>query len=322
MTPNVTRSQRGAKPSTLPCSVSGAHIDWMTCTASRKGRGEALWAHGDTFLRALNPVDEPITRWQFKGYRGWSGGDLRLGARQDSVILVVSGLKSTEKWSEYLSTAENCSRLDIAVDADFTPVNPSLASQLYRQVIHRRPRNGRPPKSSVIFNSDGGSTLYVGSRSSDLLLRIYDKGRETDTRPAGAWWRFELEVKGDTALPVARQLQPVASDPHSLASIVNGHAERVVGVLLPSIQRGAICNRTPDEPTTARQLRWLSSSVRPTVQDLVERVGAQTVLTALGFLTSAVENSPSIQPSTRGDYASRRGVVSGNVEPAICGAER
>lgn len=42
-----------------------------------------------------------------------------------------------------------------------------------------------------------GQTLYLGDRSSDACMRIYDKAAQQGE--AGPWWRVELELKGDYA---------------------------------------------------------------------------------------------------------------------------
>lgn len=47
-----------------------------------------------------------------------------------------------------------------------------------------------------------GWTLYVGSRSSQAVVRIYDKAAEQ--KVAGPWWRCELEAKGDFGDALAR----------------------------------------------------------------------------------------------------------------------
>lgn len=47
-----------------------------------------------------------------------------------------------------------------------------------------------------------GWTLYVGSRSSQAVVRIYDKAAQQ--KVAGPWWRCELEAKGDFGDALAR----------------------------------------------------------------------------------------------------------------------
>ncbi len=62
-----------------------------------------------------------------------------------------------------------------------------------------------------------GQTIYLGSRKSDTLLRVYDKALEQKAKgvtvPFDSWVRWELELKHDNADGVARILadHPVGS---------------------------------------------------------------------------------------------------------------
>lgn len=59
------------------------------------------------------------------------------------------------------------------------------------------------------FKADGTPTrklVKLGSRSSDISVRVYDKGLETGTLPVGQWERLEVEVKGDRANEIGPKL--------------------------------------------------------------------------------------------------------------------
>lgn len=279
--------RRRPQPSKLPCKVRSAHVDWITCTATRSGSGEALWRVGDTLLRQDQGVGEDVTPWQLHGYRGWSTGSVKLACRGESVLVSCSSSKCSQHWEECFSAAENCSRLDLAVDVDLDQVTLHLARDLYENVHRLPPLNGRPVKSTLIQNSDGGSTLYIGSRQSDLFARAYDKGVEQATHGPGRWYRFELEVKGDRALTVARTLHSAVAYPPQLLSMVARYFEERAGIRLPYKSSVAVCNGEPHHTSIDQQLHWLSSQVRPTVKRLLERNMRREVLEAL-HLQSAV----------------------------------
>ena len=50
-----------------------------------------------------------------------------------------------------------------------------------------------------IKNSDKsiGDTLYIGSKSSRVQIRIYEKGKQTGYKP-GEWWRAEVQLRPDS----------------------------------------------------------------------------------------------------------------------------
>lgn len=240
-----------------------------------------MWALGDGLLLQHRSEGQDVTPWQLHGYRGWSSGAVKLASRTGSVILSLSSSKCSQHWKQCLAAAENCSRLDLAVDVDLDHVTLHLASHLYKKMQKLPPVNGRPVKSAVILNSDWGNTLYIGSRQSDLFARCYDKGVEQATAAPGKWYRFELEVKGDRSLPVARALQSAVAYPQQLLSMVAHYFMLQAGILIPSIELVPVCNWRQDHTTVDQSLQWLSSQVRPTVQRLLDRGLRSAVLDAL-----------------------------------------
>jgi phage replication initiation protein len=69
---------------------------------------------------------------------------------------------------------------------------------------------GRPPSAKYVddLGSGQGKTLYVGSRLSGKLLRIYEKGKQLGN-PDSPWVRWELELHSvDRIIPRDVLLQP------------------------------------------------------------------------------------------------------------------
>lgn len=63
---------------------------------------------------------------------------------------------------------------------------------------------GRTPRILPVGTQEDGWTVYVGSRSSDKYLRIYDKGKEQREENSD-YVRIELETKGEIAHAVGWQ---------------------------------------------------------------------------------------------------------------------
>lgn len=94
--------------------------------------------------------------------------------------------------------AVNVTRLDFAVDVRGMGARPEHLKDAFEagkgitgaqsaNFVAGRKRNGERT----------GETLYVGSRSSDKFLRVYDKAAQMGLD--GDWIRVELELKGDAA---------------------------------------------------------------------------------------------------------------------------
>lgn len=287
----LTLLQASGKGPSWPAETRSVDLDWLTCTASTDGSSEALWQCGERILTDNEAVGYVPTRWQAHGYRGWCSDGIRLGSRLSGSIVSMSGLKCRENWKQALSAAEHCSRIDVAVDVYLNPEVPSLTRDVYQTLFHKPPGNGRPAKRTLILNSDGGSTLYIGSRVSDRFARIYDKGIEQQTAPAGNWYRFELEVKGDSSHPFADQLLRIEDYKAALLGTVAHYFRERSALAIPHGKKFVIRNESRPAPTDARRLHWLSSQVRGTVLELTRSVGTARVLEALGLPTSAVRDS-------------------------------
>ena len=97
-----------------------------------------------------------------------------------------------------LSYAKTVSRLDVALDCRPGGMVDELIAQCRaaKHITHAK-------TWSAIDGNQGGKTLYIGSRQSERMLRIYDKGAQMTHQP-GTWDRVELEVKGDAAFRLAR----------------------------------------------------------------------------------------------------------------------
>lgn len=309
----LRRQHREPQGSQVPCAVVGASVDWITCTARRENLGGELWDTGVRILTRCESEGESPARWQMKGYRGWATDGCRLGARQDGVLLALSGFESVHHWREAEATAEHCSRLDLAVDVHCDPVVPSLSRDAYRKAAHKRTGKGRPVKRSLVLSGDGGSTLYLGARVSDRFARLYDKGIEQRTAPRGKWWRWELELKGDSATPTARTLAGTPDESSLVQSIVRAHFLKLAHVALPAPSPAPICNGVAKTISADRRLLWLSRGVRPTVQALIEEKGALAVLRALSLPTSAVEMAALLTNSGRHDASRSGGALADDV---------
>lgn len=87
------------------------------------------------------------------------------------------------------------SRIDIAIDCK----GQSDAADVYGSHLAKSMIT-RAQKVNMFVGSDG-VTVYVGSRTSERFLRVYDKAAQTKTK--GNWTRVEMECKGERAKYIA-----------------------------------------------------------------------------------------------------------------------
>lgn len=118
-----------------------------------------------------------------------------------------------------------------------------------------------------LVQSDTGATLYVGSRSSERFLRIYDKAGQEGVDMD--WFRAELELKGGAAKGVARYLQQKRSL-EEVPAIINAFFRLIDDDWDDWMEtdHSAVIHSTKTRSNTAD---WLLNSVAPALARHLEK---------------------------------------------------
>lgn len=262
---------------------SAASVDWLTMTVKDRAKRELVASMVPDHVARLEEAGYERIDYFSHGYSGVRIGGLTYGQRQDDDIVRLSGNEAGVYWRTWGKHANNISRLDLQVTHRLKDGPRLLARRVYDaleggEIVLKKARG-----QSIIENSLGGSTLYVGSRTSEVYLRLYDKGVEAATETPGWLWRWEVELKDAYAMALHSELTNHTSSPTILA----GHVWRVWnerGIPPPWIPTADtvapyVTRALTDE---ARKLAWLRSQVAPTVAWLTRRGKAIEVLEALG----------------------------------------
>lgn len=201
-----------------------AFLDWIAGTVLQPARGEADCASWGEHLTGL-----PATEWrQSKARHGYKwamahpNGFECMGSASDMGVhfiapghalqggQVASNTSQSILWALEGAKAK-LTRLDVAVD--------SIGSGLEIDDLAAHLETGRALTDSRSWNyvtaPGGGQTLYVGARSSDRFVRIYNKASELAAKAekpeAADWKRIELEAKASAARAYGRRLITGAS---------------------------------------------------------------------------------------------------------------
>lgn len=121
--------------------------------------------------------------------------------------MMIGGHTPIEMLEWVAKNGGRVTRLDLALDVKDELIGLVALANCPR--VKDAPGSAR--KWSQVSGSDGGQTIYIGSRQSEKFLRVYDKAIESGQldRP---WTRFELEIKGDTARKVAGEFLSMLDD--------------------------------------------------------------------------------------------------------------
>lgn len=197
--------------------------------------------------------------------QGWmirlSGEALRMQAYPDQIILAAkrAGCRVT--------------RLDVAFDFMGCEETTDTVYAAYEG----RQQGGRTLKTQVIY-SPTGTTFYVGSRSSERMLRIYDKGWQQGLEVV--WTRVELELKGDLANLNAEAIANNSGVAAAMISDILPMRGLCITDTIADYADGANVEIARPPVSQSDTVRWLRTQVLSAFKKLVEsdRTAALNVL--------------------------------------------
>lgn len=268
-----------------------SQLDWLTGACHTHDGQTWLRHQAESWRDSRECIDYEQRRFRLMGYEGWSCGRIRYGERGNAGLIQLSGDLADVHFDYLYPQLDNISRLDVAVTARLTPPDVTLGEQHYNEAIAHRDLNPKAARPESHQDGDGGYTCYVGHRSADWFLRVYNKQaeRESEKDDAGAdhykaCWRYELELKGKAALQVAETLANVDSKPPAVQALIYGYcaAHGLAPVWPPAGQIRLAGGFTRRTDRLSRE-KWLHDTVRPTVHWLIAQAGIENVLAILGL---------------------------------------
>lgn len=205
--------------------MNAIFVDWLSFTLPFELMGVgpgfmALTSDAERIAWSLLNLSVQGQETPHNGYiQAWSlglGGVIQYNPyRQDMGISIVlpGSLLKEHGWRVYLALAigkGHVSRLDVTCDV----IDPQFDLEGLYKIVDSGQAITKARAVSFI-TSKTGQTLYVGKRTSDRMLRIYDKGGEKGDQ-TGDHWRIEAEIKGRSALSVARRMVADSSSAYEL----------------------------------------------------------------------------------------------------------
>lgn len=269
-----------------------SQVDWLTASAHGKERSQRMMDVARHIAKEEAGQGNQKRRWRLMGYEGHRVGRIAYGRRDDASCLVqLSGDAAERHLTVVLGESDVVTRVDLAATWRASPPDPLFGRNQYAlaEMFHRsHPRSARP---WFVGDASGGFTCYLGDRQSANFLRIYDKGRESQSALDGpgveryrACWRVELEAKASMAAALAN----MAADREDRADFVRGYLVSFMeahGMSAPFVAGQPVAllpgfRRRSDEES---RLQHLARNVRPTVQWLESRGRGADLRKALGI---------------------------------------
>lgn len=189
----------------------------------------------------------------------------------------------------HITRQASVSRIDLAFDIKDEGMEPGI---LYNMLQDGRAKT-TAKTWSLITGNDGGSTCYIGSRSSEAFVRIYDKAAQVGVD--GQWTRVEMELKASKARFAAFTM---ASEPDESAfKWAQGWLQGFVSFPHPAwvalMSMGAIPLARANKPEKDTR-RWLMESVAPAMARYMASTGDYQLLTDFMAVIAALEDKSAI----------------------------
>lgn len=195
-------------------SILEAQPDYLTCTTKTLDDSARLWDVAYDSTRRQEAAGNRVRDFGAHGFKGKTCGQTSWAWRGTEFLLRASGAEAATIFPLAMPIAANVSRIDLQVTARFEEGAPHLAIRTYGKAQRFPKGRGRPVRYGCYFDNRKGETFTIGSGKSDFYARLYNKEAESGDEHYQDAWRWELEIKGKAAKPVAAALAG-AGDRHA-----------------------------------------------------------------------------------------------------------
>lgn len=270
------------------------HIDWLSITIPVNS-GDEIDEIGDIerWQKSLGKIYTCDTsKWRVSAplfsytaaYTSSHGtialyGQARMGIHiiysgQSLQALALKGIDTERLIENAVRMGAKATRVDIALDM----YNTSASMRSFQHALETKRAITASRTWRNMQNSEGGHTLYIGSRTSERMVRVYDKkaerAREYEEIGSDSWIRVEAELKGDRARDFLR-----ACENNQLDDVMLSHL--IAAVDFPTIsdwKDATVATGKAVEPTMTKRKdtktrHWLKTIVARTIAREVAQDG-------------------------------------------------
>lgn len=259
-----------------------AGIDWYTGTKSYKSL-EVNAPHNDREA-------EVVARKIFQENDYWRGRSLQFDARKEAfydwtftdgdylrlslssrqsqgVKVVLSGhdwavgeRHSLEQWHSLLRQDWHHTRIDIAFDFLNFGYN---VKDIFEKNLKEQAYNGK--RKTSLITSPQGSTIALGSRTSEKYARLYEKGMEQ--RTYDDWFRVEIELKGRTARSYADHYEAILRKGAKAILTMTARLPEEMNDFLVEFTHGVNLPEVGRKQTRGNREKWLLTQIVPLLKE-------------------------------------------------------
>jgi len=172
----------------------------------------------------------------------------------------------------YNKVGAKASRIDLAFDLMDYGIDPLRVYADWEKGKVKCNARTVQPFTKATRNSDGtiskASTVYFGSRESEIMVRMYEKGKQMQTDLD--WVRVELEVKGDKAGAVCQDIARLGVATVG-RELLRGYFSKMPYKFWPDLMAGDSVPLTPVGRKMTAHDAWLLNVIIPMLQDDIRK---------------------------------------------------
>jgi DNA relaxase NicK len=272
-------------------------VDWISGTLGREELDNQTWMYD--CLHALSDVQSlgnTYKRRSLLGFDGWESGGCFVGSNDTMHYAQFAGKYANDAYHMLDHPKVHISRIDLQITVQYDIELIKEGRYQYAHAIHYNKSlpEHRRRKIHLYAGSDGADTVYLGSPSSDLRGRVYNKAKQSGDASYERSWRYEVVYRNTYASSLFRGVLNADNQASQfiLSQVTSWYDERGVSVLgLGNI--GSIFVETPKHPKSdvARKLRWIRTQVVPTIRKLAELGYAEELMETIAEAIAAARNS-------------------------------
>jgi hypothetical protein len=288
------KSTESAAAGEYPVVEWEADVDWLTQVYEASEQGERAAFRAELWQQARESAGDRRRSWGLAGFSGSSCGGVALGRRGGEIVVQVTSRAAGEHFEALTALGGRPSRLDLALTCILPAGQFHPPREAYTAPSRQSGKGRRTDARILMLTKGGGSTCYVGAASSEIRMRVYDKGAEEGSHPPGQRWRWEVQARRTRAVVRAQALAAAPLRQSAVASQVLGHVS-ALGLRAPgcNLEHSHHCGVHPTSDA-ADTLRWLERGVQPAVSRLLRHYDRATILEALGLAAPAAPGTTTL----------------------------
>lgn len=264
------------------CIINSAGIDWLTLTSTNQQTKRAQQRYFEKILASDLQLGYKPVKGGHHGFYGIRTRHAMLASKDDRALLQVSGRRA-QGAAILARPGDNCTRLDVQVTIRVGEENvASFLRYQEKRVGAYRTLRGKTPDRTLVLKNGKAQTLYVGSRTSDVFIRCYDKFAESGEEEYRGCVRLEVEYKGKASAALWACLAAYQLTNMSLLQyMVQSLSQRGFDVSMVELERQDIIVPKPETLKENRTWGWWASQVAPSVAKSVAERGWYTAFSIL-----------------------------------------